>query len=285
MTNRTSLVNALSTHPGFRVAALVPLLALGGLATASGAKPPGCPNVPISWTFMGTTSPAAIANDFPTTAYRNGVDGVTAQIFFNNDCQGTRDAVLDLGGRSSTRTMSMQFPAPIADSILPGQGVAPSFAGAPNFFQTKAFFNVHNILGRNTAGITPGQPATFYTKFTDPFPGPDGKDYKLVRFPFTCPDLAICAYNGYDPYSTDPYLNMPVEAGWVKVTYTPRDALGPACTATNTTNCDSWIVDGELDQRTTLFLKGKNGSQLHSGQYAMPFKIQITALAPLPSVP
>ena len=280
------LVRALSTHPGLRVAVLAPVLAFGGLATASGAKPHGCTNVPISWTFVATTTAdAAIWNDIPTTAYQDGVTGVTAVIFFNNDCNGTRDAVLDLGGRSSTRTLSMKFPAPIAGSILAGQGLAPSFAGDAEGFQTKAGFNIHNILARNTPGIEPGQPATFYTKFTDPFPGPDGKSYKLVRFPFNCPVSAICAYNGYDPYSTDPFLNMPEEAAWVKVTYTPRNASGQPCTATNTTNCDSWIVDGELDQRSTLFLKGKNGSQTHSGQYSMPFKIMITALAPLPSVP
>jgi hypothetical protein len=80
-------------------------------------------------------------------------------------------------------------------------------------------------------------------------------------------------------------MNQPVETAWAKVSYTPRDPSQPW----STSNADHWIVDGELTtisdsvyERATLFQLGKPGTQTHYGQYSMPFKILITALAPLP---
>ena len=262
------------------MAVLALVLVLGAAQTASAAKPPRCTDVPISVTFMATTSaPAAIWNDVANTAYQNGVGGVAAVIHYNSGCDGTRDATLDLGG--STRTLSMQFPNAISGSTSVQAGPA-SFAGG-SAFATHAFFNVHNIVGYQTPGITPGVAATFYTKVTAPFTGPNGKSYKLVLYPdnYSCP-FVPCAS---DPDGTNPDINLPVEGAWALVTYTPRDTWQPW----SLSNADRWVVDGEVTsstdpiyERGTLVLIGKNGSATHEGQYSMPFKILVTALAPLP---
>lgn len=267
---------------GFKTAGLVLMLALGGSAAAFGAKPPRCSDVPISVTFVGTTAaPAAISNDVSNIAYQNGVDGVAAVIHYNMDCGGTRDATLNLG--NSKRSLMMQFPNPIPGSIVVAG--PPSFAGGSGF-ATQNFINIRNIVGYNTQGLTPGVAATYYTKITSSnIVGPDGNSYDLVLFPdnSTCP--AICASTND---GTGLYHNSPVQAAWSKVTYTPRDTSQPW----SLSNADSWVVDGEMTsneppatsntyERATLFFVSRRGATTHYGQYSMPFKILITALAPL----
>ncbi len=282
MLNHSFPLKSLATHLGFKITVLAMALALGGLQTASGAKPGRCSDLPISVTFMATTAaPAALSNDLPTTAYQDGVGRVAAVIHYNMDCNGTRDATLNLG--SSTRSLVMQFPNPIPGSIIVAG--PPSFAGG-SAFATQNFINIRNIVGYNTPGITPGVAATYYTKVTSSnIVGPDRNSYVLTLFPdnSTCP--GICASTGD---GTGPFHNSPVQAAWSKVTYTPRDTSQPW----SLSNADSWLVDGEVTsneppatsniyERATLFLEGKNGSTTHYGQYSMPFKILVTALAPL----
>ncbi len=282
MPNHSFPLKSLATHSGFKIAVLAAALALGGLQTASGAKPARCTDVPISVTFMGTTAaPAAISNDLPITAYQNGVDGVAAVIHYNMDCGGTRDATLNLG--SSKRALVMQFPNAIPGSIIVAG--PPGFAGG-SAFATQSFINIRNIVGYQTGGVTPGVAATYYTKVTSSnIVGPDRNSYVLPLFPdnSTCP--GICASTGD---GTTSLHNSPVQAAWSKVTYTPRDTSQPW----SLSNADSWLVDGEVTsneppatpniyERATLFLEAKNGSATHYGQYSMPFKILVTALAPL----
>ena len=262
MVNSTSEVKAVSTYSGFRIAVLVPMLLLGSLATAFGAKPARCGDVPISVNFMTPSSaPAAIWNDIGSP-YTNGQDGVGAVIHFNMSCDGSRDATLGLGG--STRTLWMQFPA-----ALPGSLGSPApFAGGPAF-PSQAFFNIHNVLGYGLpAGTT-----TYYTKTSSTFPGPDGKTYHLALYPDndSCP--GVCAPV---PDGTDPLRNQPGEEAWVKVTRM---------------TADTWLVEGDLVtadpaiNRARLSVDGKRGSTINEGQYSMPFKVEIKTLAPLPSVP
>ena len=268
--------------PGFKTAGLALVLAFGGAAMASGARPTAqCSDVPISVTFMATTAaPAALSNDLPTSAYTNGVDGVGAVIHYNMDCSGTRDATLNLG--SSKRALVIQFPSPIPGSIIVAG--PPSFAGG-SAFAVQNFINIRNIVGYNSPGITPGVAATYYTKITSSnIVGPDHNSYDLVLFPdnSTCPAICVATNDG-----TTLNHNSPVQAAWSKVTYTPRDTSQPW----SLTNADTWVVDGEMTsneppetsnvyERATLFLVGRKGTT-HYGQYSMPFKILVTALAPL----
>jgi len=272
MTGHNFLLGSRLRDLGFTVLALGMALALGDVRAASGAKPPHCSDVPISVSFAPTTlATAAIWNDLPNLAYENGVNGVAAVIHYGMSCDGTRDATLNLGG--SSRTLMMQYPAPIPGSII--------VAGPPSFaegsaFATKAFFNVHNVIGNGL----PSGTTTYYTKVTSTFTGPDNNQYRLALFPdgATCPPGGLCApvQDG-----TDPYINQPSEAAWAKVTYTPRDPNQ----AWSMTNTDSWAVDGELTdptvERATLLLIPNHGAFIHNGQYSLPFKITITALAPL----
>jgi hypothetical protein len=244
------------------------------------AKPTGCADVPLSMTFVATTAaPAAIWNDLANSAYQNGVDGVSSVIHYNKDCNGTRDATLGL--YRSRRTLWMQYPSPVSGSIITSG--PPSFAGSAPF-TTQAHIVVHNILGRTV--LTPGAAATFYTKVGSMFIGPDGNNYRLRFLPddFACPEGATCVPNlegNNGPADT----NQPVETAWAAVTYTPRNPAQPWSLA----NADRWVVDGEqtspsdpVYQRATLHLEGAHFTFTHQGQYSMPFKILITALAALP---
>jgi hypothetical protein len=244
------------------------------------AKVSGCSDVPLSMTFVATTAAAAaIWNDVPTAAYQNGVDGVSSVIHYNKDCNGTRDATLTL--YRSRRTLWMQYPNPLPEStIVSGP---PAFAGGAAF-TTQAHINVYNILGRGSA-LSPGIAATFYTKVGSGFSGPDGKNYRLRFMPddFTCPQGAICVPT--QDHTDAPDSNQPVETAWAAVTYTPRNPAQPWSLG----NADSWVVDGELTspsdpvyQRATLLHEGAHFTFTHQGQFSMPFKILITALAALP---
>lgn len=259
----------------FRLIMFTTVLAIGSLNVYA-AKPPTCADIPLSMTFVAPVSaPAAIYNDDPTKAYQDGIDGVGAIIHItSNKCNGTRDATLTL--HRSKRYLSWKFPLPIPGSII--QSGPPSFAGG-NAFSNQAHLNIHNLLGHTV--LTPGVAATFYTKVgSSAIDAPDGGSYTLRLLPrdITCPSGATCVPNlectGCD---SDTIINAPVDAAWAKVTYTPRDKTQPWSLA----NTDSWIVEGEyvapgdtVIERATLLNSG-----IHYGQYSMPFKILIKALA------
>jgi hypothetical protein len=262
-------------------AAIAAVFVVGnGLSNRTAAAKPGsCTDVPLSMTFVATTAvPAAFWNDLANSAYQNGVDGVSSVIHYNSDCNGTRDATLTLN--RSRRTLWMQYPPAVPGSIIVS-GPVPFAGGAA--FATQAHIVVHNILGRTV--LAPGIAATFYTKVGSMFPGPDGKNYRLHFLPddFACPQGAICVPN-LEGNNGPPDTNQPVEAAWTAVTYTPRDRTQPWSLA----NADRWVVDGEMTsasdpvfQRATLLLEGAHFTYTHEGQYSMPFKILITALAAL----
>jgi hypothetical protein len=244
------------------------------------ASAAGCSDVPISVTFLApAAAPASIWNDIANSAYQNGVGGVSAVIHINRDCvTGTHDATLILS--RAKRGVWMQYPSAIQGSLIDA-GPA-SFAGGAAFETHSIEINVHNITGYTV--LPPSTAATFYTAVGSTFAGPDGKTYQLRFHPdeYTCPAGAICVpdlENGTNAAN----MNLPVETAWTQVVYTPRNPTQPW----SSTNADSWIVDGELQlnndtalERSTLFLDTK--TQVHYGQYSMPFKIAIVALAPLP---
>jgi len=228
-----------------------------------------CTDVAINMTFVATNiAPAAIMNSEPSKPY-------SALIRY---CSGTHDATMNT---AADNPLNFKFTAPVSGSLI--QGTAPSFAGGPAF-NTQAFMNIRNLTGYTL--VQPGVAASYYTRFAGNFMGPDGNTYRYVSLPddSTCPLPGNCAPN-LEVTVVDPSQNQPQEAGWVFVTYTPRDTTRPW----SPTNADIWLVDGEfvspidsVVQRLTLFLVPKKGPYVHSGQYSMPFKVLITALAPLP---
>jgi hypothetical protein len=218
------------------------------------------------------SAPAAFLSD-GRGAYKQGVDGVSnAEIKIG----GTNDALIHFPGagrRGTDRAIKIKISNAIAGSII--QYGPASFAGGSSFL-TSGQFGIRNILGYPV--LTPGQPATFYTKATGNFVAPNNVTYRFGSSPddFTCPSGATCVPNLYGATIS----NQPEETAWIKVTYMPRNTSQPY----SSTNADQWLVEGEfLDgggiiQRMTL--EDSNGG--HYGQYSMPFKILITALCPLP---
>ena len=82
-------------------------------------------------------------------------------------------------------------------------------------------------------------------------------------------------------------MNLPVETSWLRVHFMPAPNPSQPWLPSNAAQ---WLVDGEqpdtaptgLYQRGTLNIKSKSGGDgAQEGQYAMPFKILITALAPI----
>jgi hypothetical protein len=143
-------------------------------ALNSAAANHGCADIPISFTFVATTTvaTAAISNDIAEKPYQ-GLGNEVIHI-----CSGTNDATMVLA--NSKRFVSIQFPGPIPGSVL--MAGPPSFAGGPAF-QSQPFLNVRNVL--NSGKITATSPATdFYTRmvFND-LNAPDGHSYGLRYHP------------------------------------------------------------------------------------------------------
>jgi hypothetical protein len=243
---------------------------LSGLSYA-GKPVKGCSDVPVMFTFESTTSsnvPSAINGD-GNGGYSHGVDRVNAVIHFDSDCNGSRDAGFGLG-RRSTRTVSLQFSG-ISGTDTIG-GTFPSFNGSTVI--AKPGFIILNLTGY---GYPVG--STYYTKMSFRFTEPGTSTvYDMVFAPFDglCPFSDGLCVDSITNDIVSPDQNSPVSAAWVKVTYLPASGSTP----------DQWIVEGEITeadapdviQRGTLISSG-----VHRGQFSMPFRIRITALAPLPS--
>jgi hypothetical protein len=233
-----------------------------------------CKNPPISITFLATNNaPAAIWNDDPTQVYKDGI------IYYGINCDGSHDAAFGFG-RNSSRNFWMKFPAPLAGTVI--QNSPPAFAGR-EAFPIQGSINVRNITGYTR--LKPGVAATFYTKVVIGLTL-QGQNYRLGFYPddATCPTGAVCVPNLHVGSPPD-NLNQPAQTSWAKVIYTPRNLKKPW----SITNADTWLVEGEQSgknrnamQRATLVY---TDNFIHSGQYSFPFKVLITALAPLPKQP
>lgn len=260
----------------------VSILMLTFAISAHAGKPGGTScDVPISWIFEATGSesaPAALTDD-GKGAYKGGVDGIFNSVI--HGCWGSYDATLGLN-KTRKRSIKMKFPNAIPDTNI--EASSPSFAGG-NEIVANPFMNVRNITGFGYP-VTPGVP--FYTKMSLGFKGPDAVDYELAFLPFDgmCPtnDGLICVDSKTNDLGSA-NQNAPVTAAWVKVTYLPRN-FGQPWSETNT---DQWIVEGLFTEATDppIIQRGTLLSQdvhnyVHRGQYSMPFRIRITALAPLP---
>ena len=245
-------------------------------ALNSAADKSRCADIPISFTFLATTvAPAAISNDISGTSYQGLGNTVI------HKCSGTNDATMVLA--HSSRSVSIQFPAPIPGSIIVAG--PPSFAGG-TAFQSQPFFNVRNVL--NSGAIIATSPATdFYTRMVvNDLNAPDGHNYGLRYHPNdgACPLDLPCAPDLDAPTIAD--MNLPVETSWLRVHFMPAPYPSQPWSPSNAAK---WLVDGEqldtassLYQRGTLHIKTKSGGDgAHQGQYAMPFQILITALGPI----
>ena len=238
-------------------------------APAFAGKPGGCPDVPIVWTFESTTTsnvPSAINGD-GKGGYRQGADGVfNSVIHFNSDCNGSRDATLGLS--RSKRNVSVQFSGiPETDAI---GGPFPGFNGTT--ITAQPFFNIVNVTGY---GYPVG--STFYTKMGFGFKTSDRTAYDVTFLPFDgspCPFTDGICVDSITPDIGSPDQNSPIPAAWVRVTHLPASGTTP----------DQWIVEGEITEADTQVIQRATllSGSVHRGQFSMPFRIRLTALAPLP---
>lgn len=264
------------------------ILALIVAVDANAGKPPqnNCANVPISVAFI-PSSISAITSD-NGNVYQDGIDGLSnTVIHFQSDCNGSHDATMDMPttGKKVKRKVSFQFPA-----AIPGTNIdQPSPFAPATAFLTPVWMNIRNITGKGF-NVPLDQLTVYYTRMILEFKAPiDGNTYRLVFDPDSaaeCPVGMPCNTNfgGPDPLSR----NSPVQTAFVKVTHTPPPNLNGDWSPTN---AHTWLVEGNLMsssdpldptiERGTLV--GPVGSNLHFGQYSMPFVILITALTKLPT--
>ncbi len=231
-----------------------------GLAPSAWAAGPPCVDIPVRVTILsnavdpvtGGVIPSALRSD-GSGEYVHGTSKVSATI---RVCDGTHDLILNVS--STKRTFAYQFPTPIAGSVIDSQP-----AWAPGTFKASGWINVRNLLFSRQ---------TFTTHMGTTFTAPDRGSYRIGFMPVAvdAPNLHPVNDNQNTPYDSSP----------AKVYPQPFD-----CNSGGTTK-PSWLVlgnnPGDLSkmQVGTLYkLAGSaSGTNVHKGQYMMPFELRIDAL-------
>jgi hypothetical protein len=253
MAKTTFLLRALFAHPGFRVAALVPLLALGGLATASAGKPGSCTNAPLTTYFSDTDSagnPTDIGSD-GLGGYHDNVDGVTSFLTCNG-YNGIKLGDWQFDSYSST-TRSVDESLDSNDAIVAGD---PHFTtpANPPFWGTqglKAHIEVKcTALSNDMLTMTAGSS-------------------------FTCPLLNRFNTAGNIDYSLSPAFSF---TGYADTT----DAK-VVCNTADAGGCNDWFIDpidsvgGAVGRLATPWVgKGKPQGPIDDGDFYMRFHIHLT---------
>lgn len=241
------------------VAVLVMVLPAGN---SDAAPKPTCTDVPI-WITIVPIDGGVLGGDSKGSVYKGGVDGVNFTAINICGTSPTYDATLGLA--ASQRTMGFTFPSTIAGSII--NGPSPVWANGVQF-PAKPILYVRNILW----GRMNGQ-YTFTTRMiVKSITGPGDKASYELRFQPTTVD----ALDNAPPF---PDMNLPSETAVVTVQDTPG-----TCRTIPGGTLDSWIVTVDTPFVGTLYkLPTRGGSETHSGQYLMPFKLLVEAKSCVPS--
>lgn len=224
-----------------------------------------CKDIPLRVTLYnnavtdpatGATIPSALQSD-GGGEYINGVS--TSALI--KVCGGTNDAVLNVS--STKRRFTFVFPSPIAGSVISS---VPAWV--PGQYLVSGWINVRNITFSKQA-FTTHMGSTFT-------PSVERATYRLgfQSYRVDAPDLHTgSTYDSLDntPYESSPamvYPNYPIACG--------------------TGSMPSWLVRGTtLNDRgmmevAALHKMPTNGSQVHNGQYTMPFEMHIEAMQCFP---
>ncbi len=231
--------------------------------------PGTCKDIPLRITLYNNavTDPETNAT-IPSALRSDGggeyINGVSTSALIKV-CGGTNDAVLNVA--STKRRFRFVFPEPIPGSVI--NDSLPFWV--PGNFLVSGWINVRNITFSKLA---------FTTRMGSTFtPSVERATYRLGFHPYQAeaPDLhsgETLADLDNTPYETSPamvYPNYPVTAS--------------EC---GTGNMPSWLVRGTtrngrgMMEVATLHKKLKNGSQVHNGQYTMPFEMRIEAMQCFP---
>jgi hypothetical protein len=223
-----------------------------------------CSDIPLRVTLFnnavvdpatGATVPSALQSD-GGGEYINGAVSALIRV-----CDGTNDAVLNV---STNRAFTFIFPSPIPGSVI--QSV-PSWV--PGQLSASGWINVRNII------FNKGQEAPFTTHMGSTFSvSGDRATYRLGFDPFQvdAPDLHsgdTSAVLDNTPYDVSPATVFP--------TYPAVCGAGsmPSWLVRGTTlNSGGVLEAAALHQMPT----NPHGSQIHEGQYSLPFEMRIDAM-------
>jgi hypothetical protein len=271
MTNHNSLLKALWTHPGFRIAAVVLAVVVSQPQNGSAEPPPngghGHPsNISVRTYFDANQSGSAIESD-NDTAYEDGVEGVTSILTTNGyngivwgdwqfDTYGSTDRSV---GHSFDTAGVVAIPCPWWSDPptmdCPGGDPNPPFTGTRYLKSHVAV--ACTLINRDmlTMGAGDSFPCPLHNRFYVPAPTlndlPNNQDYNLA------PSISFTGH----PETTD-----------VQVTCNDADSGG----------CKDWSIDpidstGAVARLVAPWVgKGKSQPPLNLGDYKMFFHIHVT---------
>lgn len=241
----------LAAHPGLRIAVLAPMLTLGGLATAFGAKPGACTDMAVTTTITDVDpagSAYTIASD-GLGSYFNGVGNVTS-ILTCNGYNGIKNGdwqfnkpVIKKGRRANERKMGVSLNT--IDAIQPGDPHYTAPANPP-FWGTEIRYAYSEVkctfVNQSMLTMTTG------TAMTCPM---------IFSF-FTSSD----AQYGLNPAHS--FNNFP-ETTDVQI----------SCNGVNSGGCTDWLIEpiGSLQAVGRLV---PNADSSNQGDFYMRFKIHVT---------
>ena len=220
-----------------------------------------CRDIPLRVTLFndtiidattGATTPSAIRSD--------GGEYTTASIML---CSGTNDAVLNLGG--TKRTFTFSFPAPIEGSVIEG---VPAWV--PGTYAGTGWINIRNItFSKQPFATMAGSTFTLSADRATYRLGFKGLSADLPNAPNIHGDPDLIAADNV-PFPSSPVVVYP--------SYPPVCGAGSMpnwlVRATSPNNPDSKMSVGSLHQKPSK----PTGTEVHQGQYSMPFEMRIEAL-------
>jgi hypothetical protein len=238
------------------------------IAVLSAARPAStagkCQDIPLRVTLYnnavtdpttGATTPSAIRSD-------GAGEYTSASIQI---CSGTYDAVTNLSG--TKRTFVFAFPAPV-----PGSVIEAVPAWVPGTYAVSGWINIRNIL------YNKGSSLAFATMAGTTFTRSGDRTTYRFGFKGSSPDLPN-APNLHDPANT-PGDNTPFASSPVVVYPNYPLACGTGSMPTWLVRATSPNSPGTTMEVGTLRKQASSpsGSDVHEGQYSMPFEMFIEAL-------
>jgi len=242
----------LFAHPGLKIAVLAPMLMLGGLASAFGAKPAPCTDMVVT-TSIADVDPAGNAYTIASDglgSYFNGVGNVMSILtcngyngIKNGDWQFNKPVANKRGQRLNARNMGVSLN--VSDAIQPGDPHYTAPANPP-FWGTEiryAYSEVKcTLLNQSMLTMTAG------TAMTCP-----------MIFSFS---TATDTQYGLNPAHS--FNNFPENTD-VQV----------SCNVANSGGCTDWLIEpiGSLQAVARLV---PNADSSNQGDFYMRFKIHVT---------
>ena len=252
MRNRTGFMKTLVLNPGFRIAFLAPMLLLGGLATAFGAKPAPCTDMAVTTTVADVDSSGnayTIASD-GLGSYFNGVGNVMSILtcngyngIKNGDWQFNKPVSNRRGQRLNARNLGVSLN--VSDAIQPGDPHYTAPANPP-FWGTEIRYAYAEVK------------CTFVNQSMLAMTAETGMTCPMIFSFFTSSD----AQYGLNPAHS--FNNFP-ETTDVQI----------SCTGADSTGCKDWVIE-PIGSSQAVGRLVPNADSSNQGDFYMRFKIHVT---------